>query len=251
MRRAPAWLTAQAYAHRGLHDADRPENSLAAFRAAMARGLGIECDIRISSDGRAVVFHDAETARLTGHTGVTQALSAAQLSALPLRTANGAASAECVPTLRDMLREMAGNAPLLLELKTDGKAPVQPLCRAVRRDLEGYPGPLAVMSFDPRIGAWFAGHMPDLPRGIVITEQDGRTLSAVLRRRRAARQAKPHFLAYDVRDLPSRFATRYARCGTPILSWTIKSEADVETAAQAGAIPILEGAGVAAWQSRA
>lgn len=251
MAGAPEWLTAQAYAHRGLHDASVPENSLAAFRAAMARGLGIECDIRISSDGRAVVFHDAETVRLTGQDGVTQAMGVAQLTTLHLLAGDGRESGEQVPTLRDMLDEVAGKVPLLLELKTDGNEPVQTLCRAVRRDVEGYPGPLAVMSFDPRIGAWFASHVPDLPRGIVITEQGSRTLSGAVRRRLTAKRALPHFLAYDIRDLPSRFAQSYAKCGTPVLSWTVTRAEHVATAERAGAIPILEGAGVAAWESRA
>lgn len=244
MAEAPDWLTAQAYAHRGLHDADIPENSLAAFAAAIERGLGIECDIRVSSDSRAMVFHDAETDRLTGHAGATANMTVGQLTALTLGQ-----SAEHVPTLRDMLDLVAGRVPLLLELKTDGNEPVHKLCRAVRRDVEGYAGKVAVMSFDPRIGEWFASHMHDMPRGIVITEQGSRTLSGAVKRRVQTKKAKPQFLAYDVRDLPSRFAKSYAKCGTPILSWTVKSDADVDTVVEAGAIPIMEGEGVAAWES--
>ncbi|VVT04887.1 glycerophosphodiester phosphodiesterase family protein [Erythrobacter sp. EC-HK427] len=243
---APDWLTAQAYAHRGLHDAKTPENSLAAFRAAMDRGLGIECDIRVSIDSRAVVFHDAETERLTGQAGVTANMTVGQLTALTL-----GGSTEHIPTLRDMLELVAGRVPLLLELKTDGKESVHKLCRAVRRDVEGYTGPVAVMSFDPRIGAWFASHMPDLPRGMVITEQGSRTLSGAVKRRVQTKRGLPHFLAYDVRDLPSRFAKSYTKCGTPLLSWTVKSGSDVETVLATGAIPILEGDGVAAWEARA
>ncbi len=43
---APSWLTARPIAHRGLHDraAGIPENTLAAARAAVARGFAIECD---------------------------------------------------------------------------------------------------------------------------------------------------------------------------------------------------------------
>lgn len=244
MAEAPEWLTEQAYAHRGLHDADTPENSLAAFDAAMARGLGIECDIRVSTDSRAMVFHDAETERLTGEAGVTADMTVGQLTALTLGE-----SKEHVPTLRDMLDLVAGRVPLLLELKTDGKESVHKLCRAVRRDVEGYAGQIAVMSFDPRIGEWFASHMPDLPRGIVITEQGSRTLSGAVKRRVQTKKAQPHFLAYDIRDLPSRFAKSYTKCGTPLLSWTVKSAGDVDTAVESGAVPILEGAGLAAWES--
>ena len=50
-------LQAYAYAHRGLWSETRPENTLAAFRAASANGLAAECDVHLSSDGEVVVHH--------------------------------------------------------------------------------------------------------------------------------------------------------------------------------------------------
>lgn len=242
MERAPDWLQRQAYAHRGLHDKDIPENSLAAFEAAMAQGLGIECDLLPSADGRAIVFHDRELARLTGQQGLTRRTSIADLAALSL-----AGTDQRIPTLRDMLKSVAGRTPLLLELKSEKGEGVQKLCRAVRRDLEGYSGDVAVMSFDPRIPAWFASRLPALPRGLVVTEENARTLAGAVRRRLAIRHGKPQFLAYDIRDLPSRFAAAQNKRGLPILTWTVRSRAHVETALRCNATPILEGAGVAAW----
>ncbi len=237
------WLQRQAYAHRGLHGEGVPENSLGAFSAAIDRGLGIECDLRASADGRAMVFHDADLDRLTGAKGKTAALSVGDLTALALT-----GSSEHIPTLRDMLELVAGRVPLLLELKSDGRESIHKLCRAVRRDVAGYAGEVAVMSFDPRIASWFKKRLPDLPRGLVITEQDARTLSGALKRRIALIKARPDFLAYDIRDLPSRFAQLQARAGLPLLTWTVRSAAQLETATQCGAVPILEGAGVAAWE---
>ncbi|RJY09705.1 glycerophosphodiester phosphodiesterase family protein [Aurantiacibacter aquimixticola] len=243
MADAPAWLDAWAFAHRGLHDADAPENSMAAFRAAIARGFGIECDLRVSADGRAMVFHDADLERLTGGPGVTGEHTVGELTAMALT-----GSEERIPTLRDMLELVAGQVPVLLELKSDGRDSVHKLCRAVRRDLEGYAGDIAVMSFDPRIPAWFGERVPDLPRGLVVTEQNARTLTGAFRRRLAMRHSRPDFLAYDIRDLPSRFAVRSAKSGRPLLTWTVKTSAQLETALACGAAPILEGAGVAAWE---
>lgn len=243
MAEAPEWLTRQAYAHRGLHKAGVPENSLAAFAAAIDRGLGIECDIRVSADGRAMVFHDAQLERLTGAVGEVAALTVGDLTA---QTLTG--SEETIPTLRDMLELVAGRVPLLLELKSDGFESIHKLCRAVRRDVEGYAGEVAVMSFDPRIASWFGERVPDLPRGLVITEQGARTLSGALKRRLSLRTARPDFLAYDIRDLPSRFAKKQARAGLPLLTWTVRSAALLETATECGAVPILEAAGVAAWE---
>jgi glycerophosphoryl diester phosphodiesterase len=63
-----AWLREHAYAHRGKHGDGLIENSLAAFEAAIAAGLGIECDVQRTADGAALVFHDCELDRLTAST---------------------------------------------------------------------------------------------------------------------------------------------------------------------------------------
>ncbi len=243
---ATDWLTRQAYAHRGLHDGAVPENSLAAFAAAIERGLGIECDLRVSADGRAMVFHDADLERLTGQAGLIGAKTVGELTALTLGT-----GAEPIPTLRDMLALVAGRVPLLLELKTERRESVHALCRSVRRDIDGYAGELAVMSFDPRIGAWFAKRMPEVVRGLVVTEENSRTVTGAFKRQMLVRHARPQFLAYDVRDLPSRFAARQVKAGLPMLTWTVRSAAQAESAKAAGATPIAEGPGVAAWESLA
>ena len=45
-------------AHRGLHGPGVPENSMAAFRAAIAAGYGIECDIQRAADGTALAVQE-------------------------------------------------------------------------------------------------------------------------------------------------------------------------------------------------
>src|SRR6478672_5913611 len=72
------------FAHRGRHGPGVPENSLAAFRAAIAAGAGIECDLRLSCDGFAMVFHDSRLERMCGVAGETEASRAAGLMAIPL-----------------------------------------------------------------------------------------------------------------------------------------------------------------------
>jgi glycerophosphoryl diester phosphodiesterase len=50
-------------AHRGLHQ-DAPENTMAAFEAAVAAGVdGIETDVRLTADGIPVLFHDMKCRR--------------------------------------------------------------------------------------------------------------------------------------------------------------------------------------------
>jgi len=52
-------------AHRG-ESKDAPENTLPAFRLAVDRGFGFECDLYLSKDGRVFTFHDRTLARTTG-----------------------------------------------------------------------------------------------------------------------------------------------------------------------------------------
>src|SRR3954470_54801 len=55
------------FAHRGLHFGSAfPENSLIAFAAALERGAGIECDLRLTADSKVIVFHDADALRICG-----------------------------------------------------------------------------------------------------------------------------------------------------------------------------------------
>jgi len=68
-----AQLIARPFAHRGLHGGGRIENSRAAFAAAIAAGHGIELDVQASADGQAMVFHDADLARLADARGALAA----------------------------------------------------------------------------------------------------------------------------------------------------------------------------------
>ena len=69
-------------AHRGCgRRTAPPENSLGAFQAACAAGYGIELDVQLSADGEAMVFHDAQLARMTGAEGRIADHTAADLGA--------------------------------------------------------------------------------------------------------------------------------------------------------------------------
>jgi glycerophosphoryl diester phosphodiesterase len=212
------FLTARPFAHRGLHGAGVSENGMAAFDAAIAQGLGIECDVRLSHDGVAIVFHDATLTRMTGRHDPVAGLTAEDLGRRTLPDGGG------IPTLSALLTRCGGTTPLLVEIKVDGKA-VDALCRAVANDLTRWPGaPVAVMSFNPMVGHWFARHAPYQPRGLVVTQRGKTPLRGRIERTLALWSAKPDFIACDIRDLPSPFATRARQRGLPVLSWTVRSE---------------------------
>lgn len=235
-----AWLKGVTYAHRGLHGPGQPENALSAFAAAIESGYGIECDVQRSSDGQAMVFHDWELDRLTAETGLVIERSAAKLGQIKLIGNDE----DLIPTLRDLLDLVAGRVPLLIEVKTRPSTRIPAICLAVRRMLEGYRGPVAVMSFDPRVSRWFARHSSHIVRGLVMMEEGSRTLFARTRRHMMLWQAKPDFLAYDITDMPSRFAGSQRKRGFPVLTWTVNTPDLMERALKHGDGPIAEGAGI-------
>ncbi len=111
-------------AHRGA-SAEKPENTLDAFRRALAfRVDGIELDVHLSRDGVPVVFHDASLHRLTGARGRVTAKSWRELSLLCVH------GIEPIPRLVDVLRLTRGRAIVQIDLKAG--TPVAPVLRAVK-----------------------------------------------------------------------------------------------------------------------
>jgi len=128
---------------------------------------------------------------------------------------------ETIPGLDEVLTVIASQVPILIEIKAPGPQ-VGRLCLSVRRALEGYRGEVALMSFNPEVGYWFAAHAPRIARGLVVSEQEKRGMRGRAERHLALWRARPDFLAYDVRDLPSRFAAAQRERGLALLTWTVR-----------------------------
>jgi glycerophosphoryl diester phosphodiesterase len=213
-------LGAAPFAHRGLHGGARVENSNGAFRAAAEAGYGIEMDVRLSADGQAMVFHDETLDRLTGKNGPVAALTAAELRSIRLYTSN-----EVMPVLGEALAVIAARVPVLIEVKAPDRH-VALLCQAVERGLEGYAGPVGMMSFNPEVGRWFGRHAPQRLRGLVVSEHGKKGLRGRIERPLALWRSRADFLAYDIRDLPSPFAAAARARGRKVFTWTVRSEAE-------------------------
>lgn len=220
-----ARLGAVPFAHRGLHGPDRVENSGSAIAAAVVQGFGVEIDVQLSRDGQAMVFHDYELDRLTLEHGPVAARTAEELQSIRLHDFN-----EMIPRLAQALEAIDARVPLLIELKSPERR-VARLCRAVADAVEGYEGPVGIMSFNPEVGAWFARHSPNALRGLVVTEQGKKALRGRIERRLALWRSRADFLAYDVRDLPSSFAAAARERGVPVYTWTVRSDLDRARAA--------------------
>jgi glycerophosphoryl diester phosphodiesterase len=155
-------LLSCSYAHRGLWTAKIPENSLSAFALAVRYGVGIELDIRLSRDGRIVVFHDDDLSRMCGVNKKVSELTLAELKNLTLLGTN-----ERIPTLAEVLRLVKGRVPLLIEVK--GDLPEERLCRQAAELLDAYRGPFCVEAFSPLILRWFKKYRPSYARGQLVT----------------------------------------------------------------------------------
>ena len=240
------WLTSRPIAHRGLHNSANGviENTATAFIAAMAGVFGIETDLQISADGEAMVHHDDALGRLTQG---NQPL--ARMNVAAIRAVRFKATDDRILALSELCELVAGRVPLLLELKSrfDGDMRLAARTASVLAD---YAGPVAVMSFDPAPIAALRRIAPTLTRGIVAerhyTHHEWDRLSAAAKFRLSfllhAPWTRPQFLAYSVRDLPAAVPLIARKLfGLPLLTWTVRTPADVARAGRHADQIIFEG----------
>ncbi|MDP2618904.1 MAG: glycerophosphodiester phosphodiesterase family protein [Hyphomicrobiales bacterium] len=241
-----SWLTAQHIAHRGLHDAVKGivENTSSAVAAAMAADYAVEVDLRLAADGEAMVFHDSTLGRLTEEGGLVIGRNSEELQRIRFR-----GSGDRMMDLGQLIELVDGRTPLILEIKSQWDH-VGPLEHRVAEVLRGYGGPVAVMSYDPDSLMAFIELAPDLPRGIVserFRNRDAWPKLSDWRRFRLrhmlhSHRTRPQFVAYDIDGLPSA-APLLARhlFGLPLITWTVRTEADRRRAKLFADAMIFEG----------
>ncbi|MEX2504246.1 MAG: glycerophosphodiester phosphodiesterase family protein [Egicoccus sp.] len=228
----PDWLHEVPLAHRGLHGGIVPENSLAAVAAAAAAGYGVELDVMLAGDGTPVVVHDPNLSRVTGRDLKVGDLDVAALQELPLRDAADVPTAETVPTLAAAL-EAAGTHPVMVEIKSL-RLRAGDLEEQVAAVLDAHPGPACIASFNPITVRWFRRNRPDIVRVLTATADADERLPGVVRRRlaelRDAATLDPHAVSYDLAGLPNAATTAWRATGRPLITWTVRTEADLAEA---------------------
>lgn len=224
--RVPSWIVDKPFAHRGLHDAAAriPENTIAAFDAAIASGYAIELDVRQVRDGALVVFHDSDLNRACG---IDRELS--DLAWEDVKQTGIFGTEHRIPLLDEVLALTAGRVPLLVELKKDGAH--RGIERALDETLSGYKGPFAVQSFSPTALRWFRKHGVGAPLGHVagpLTDEDITTLRKLSSRwLLGALVSRPDFINYDLRAMPSAWVDIVSRLASlPVICWTVKTDDD-------------------------
>lgn len=234
-------LQGWAYAHRGLHDDNLPENSMAAFRAALENGYGIELDVHLMKDRKLAVIHDTSLLRTTGHDVKITDLTAEDLPNYPL--ANG----ELIPTFDQVLELFAGKAPLIIELKDDGNS--KALVDTAVKAMEGYEGAWCMESFHPQCVYELKKHHPQVIRGQLVMnhfKEENSPLHPALKwiitNQAINFLIQPDFVSYRCTDRKtfSNFLVRKF-WGLQGVTWTIKSQEEFDAAVAEGWLPIFEG----------
>ena len=222
------------FAHRGLHDSEKAENSLSAFAAAVECGYGIELDVRLSKDGELVVFHDDTLDRMTEARGRVDSFTAEELSRLHL-----GGTGDGVPTFREVLKIVDGKVPLLVEMKEQvGKYGV---AKKTAEMLKEYNGEYIVESFNPLALQYFGRLMPDVAKGLLccnyLKNPKTRNIQTFAVQNMLMNvYCKPDFIAYSHKDWKDAGLTmvRTFYPKTPLVCWTLTSPEDEAAAAKHG-----------------
>jgi glycerophosphoryl diester phosphodiesterase len=219
-------------AHRGA-SGEAPENTLAAFRLAVAQGARyVECDVHLSADGAPVVIHDEKVDRTTNGTGDVARLSLAELRALDAGGWLGRSFAgEQLPTLAEALETCAGKARMFVELKRGGGVA---LVDAALTAIERAACDVAVISFGPEEVRVVAQRRPDLPLGFLI----GRATLAqhgLERALRAAREMGASFFSPQQDSVDGTLIDAAHAVGLPVSVWTVDDAARMTELADLGA----------------
>ena len=231
------------YAHRGLHNDKLPENSLGAFKNAVAHNFGAELDIHLMKDGRLAVIHDSCLKRVAGVDVNIEDLTAEDLEKYPLM-----GTQERIPLFSQVLEVFDGKQPLIIELKTANGNHVA-LCEAACKMLDEYKGLYCIESFDPRCIAWLRKNRPDIIRGQLSENffKDRTDLSDIIKflltHNLLNFYTVPDFIAYQFSTRNDTLSNRLCRKLWKVqgVSWTLRSREDYDTAVNEGWLPIFEG----------
>ena len=221
------------FAHRGLHNSERAENSMSAFRAAVEKGYGIELDIRLSKDGELVVFHDDTLDRVCGREGNVIDFTADELSEFNLSGTD-----DCIPRFADVLALVDGRVPLLVEIKEN--AGDSSVSHTACKMLADYSGEFIVESFNPLSLRIVKKELPGVTRGILSHRYYDYTpyrkpLYFLLQSLLFNFLCRPAFIAYDHRHA-NAFGLRFVRWlfGITTFAWTVRSAEDEKIARENG-----------------
>lgn len=225
------------YAHRGLHNGERAENSISAMRAAVEAGFGIELDVRLSKDGVLMVFHDDTLDRVCGREGKVIDFTAEELATFKL---NG--TDDGIPTFDEVLEVVGGKVPLLVEIKEN--AGDKSVSTAAAERLLKYDGPFIVESFNPISVKNASSVLPGvacgfLSRHFTKEEETKKPLYFILENLLINRISNPSFIAYKHEDHYMPMLKLARLLGARTIAWTVRSPEEEKAAYEHGFATVI------------
>jgi len=213
------------FAHRGA-SAHAPENTLAAFKLALAQNAdAIELDVKLSADGYAIVIHDPLVNRTTGSPGRVKDLPLRELRALDAGSFfSDKYQGEKIPTLEEVFEAVGKHTFINVEL-TNYNSPydqlVETVCRLVRKH---------ALQEHVMFSSFFASNLsrarallPDVPRGLLAF--DG--WPGAWARSFGFAFGKYQALHPYLRDVTPQQVQRVHRLNRRIHVWTVNAAEDV------------------------
>jgi glycerophosphoryl diester phosphodiesterase len=222
--------------HRGA-SAEAPENTLAAFRLAMAQGAdGVELDVWRCATGEVVVIHDEDLARVAGAPLRVEASPLAALRAFDVGAWKGERfRGERIPLLSEVLDALP-DAIVNVELKSRGgrdlglaHAAAEVIWRA------GAGGRVVVSSFDWRLLAAYRLASPDVPAGLLFEPSRAWRLRTFL----GIRALRPAAIHPDRAVATDARVRRWSARGLAVNVWTVDDPAEAARLGRAGAAAII------------
>jgi glycerophosphoryl diester phosphodiesterase len=245
------WIAPVAAANRPLVAAHRggallwPENSLTAFRRALALGVDfLETDVHLTADGEVIVLHDPTLDRTTTGSGPAVSRTRRELADVRLKGPDGAATAESVPTLAALLDLLGGSAArLLLEIKIGATHQRYPAIEEkvleqvkARGLLERTP----VMGFQPETIRRVRELEPRAQTVLLLSRRDvERQRASAADVVRLTKDAGASMLGIQHSALDARVVAAARSSGVTVAAWTVNEESDIQRAINLGADVII------------
>ena len=175
--------------HRG-ESIDAPENTLPAYKTAVERGFGFECDIYLSSDNRLFTFHDKNLARTTGGAN-TNACTAVDWETTVSKLNVGGwgkwKGSKFDPTRPALLEEVLALArpgrKIYVEVKGDNPEWVPHIKKVFAKEPKATPDTVLFIAFGEKVSAELKRQMPEFKTfWLTAREYDADRLVAKLRK---------------------------------------------------------------------
>ena len=217
------WFLKYPICHRGAHWFEGvDENSFEAFERAIAMGLPFEIDVHLSLDGEVFIHHDKSFQRLGGQNINLTNRTSSQL--IELRTRN---SAHGIVLLRDLLKLVKGQVPLVIEIKHTRRD--NALEDRLIETLKGYSGEYSLQCFYPFSITYLKKQGLSCPLGLLggplKDEPIAYPFKVFVKSLCMAPKLKPDYIAYQWDCLAKRAPQRMREdFEIPLIGWTVTDE---------------------------